>query len=137
MPETVSFELTDADLEWLRGQASAQIPGNQEQLVAVAGQRLREIEGMLGASAYVPDAVGRFVEELKLLYTMLTDDGFELSDQSKPWILFALGYLANPMDAIPDPVPLVGYLDDVLVIGWVCGMLRGEMKIYKDLRGGG
>lgn len=32
------------------------------------------------------------------------------------WILLVIGYVLSPIDVIPDAIPIVGAVDDVLVI---------------------
>ncbi len=135
MPDQVSFALTDADIEFLKGQAVAHMPRNEDALLTTVAGKLGELEGILRAVPHVPDFVRGFVGDLRTLYEMLRDDASELSDQTRGWALYALSYLVNPVDTIPDTVPLVGWLDDIIVVGWVCGMLRGEMKVYRDLKG--
>ena len=135
MSHTVRFELSDADIEYFEGIAASTIPAHQGGLEAKVRQKLAEIQGMLAHVPYAPDFVTTFVADMKTLYDMLCDDGYDLSDQTKPWILYALGYVVETVDAVPDPVPLVGFLDDVIVVAWICDKLKGEMKIYRDLRG--
>jgi len=136
MPETVSFTLSDGDVAFLREHAARHMPSNEAALKAQVGQRLAELQGILGAVPTVPDFVADFVDNLRTLHEMLCDDAAELSDQTRPWILYALNYLVDPVDTIPDTVPLVGYLDDVVVVGWVCNMLRGEIKAWRRVRQG-
>jgi uncharacterized membrane protein YkvA (DUF1232 family) len=52
-----------------------------------------------------------------------------------PWrsialVLGALVYFLNPLDAIPDPLPGTGYLDDATVIAFVAGVVRADIKRF-------
>ena len=49
-----------------------------------------------------------------------------------------LVYLASPVDLIPDFVPVVGYLDDVLVVAWALHHLlvaAGRDRVHELWRG--
>ncbi len=44
-----------------------------------------------------------------------------------PWVakavlLAAVAYLVSPVDLIPDVVPVIGHLDDVIVVGLLVGL---------------
>lgn len=38
--------------------------------------------------------------------------------------LLALIYLASPIDFVPDVLPIVGWLDDIGVIGWAWSAIK-------------
>jgi uncharacterized membrane protein YkvA (DUF1232 family) len=59
-------------------------------------------------------AVVRFVPHLGALVTALYRDG-RVPSQAKVVLSALLAYLATPFDIIPDFIPLLGYLDDVIV----------------------
>jgi uncharacterized membrane protein YkvA (DUF1232 family) len=42
----------------------------------------------------------------------------------------ALIYLVSPIDAVPDPIPVVGLLDDAAVIGAAVAKLYDELRPY-------
>lgn len=44
----------------------------------------------------------------------------ELTKSEKILIIGALGYLITPIDLIPDLIPFKGFLDDVMVLYFVC-----------------
>ena len=53
-----------------------------------------------------------------------------------PWetIAYALGamlYLVNPLDAIPDPIPIVGLVDDAAVIGFLVKSLKDDLDDFR------
>lgn len=51
--------------------------------------------------------------------------------------MFLLGYLASPVDIVPD-VPVVGWLDDPLVaivMLWASGVFENEKPTYKVIDG--
>ncbi len=46
-------------------------------------------------------------------------------------IIGALIYFLSPIDAIPDFIPVIGYLDDVFVIGLVIAQVSSDLEKYK------
>jgi uncharacterized membrane protein YkvA (DUF1232 family) len=58
-----------------------------------------------------------------------------MKDGNIPWyrksvVVGALAYFIMPVDAIPDVLPLIGYLDDFGVIAAVLGYLGSEIRPY-------
>ena len=54
-----------------------------------------------------------------------------------PWLsigglLFALFYVINPLDLIPDYIPFIGVIDDALVLGLLYSALRRDMKRFRE-----
>lgn len=47
---------------------------------------------------------------------------------AKAALLGALGYLADPIDAIPDITPIVGYTDDMSVLALALGLVATSIK---------
>lgn len=54
-----------------------------------------------------------------------------------PWktIIYAataIFYLINPLDIIPDFIPIIGFVDDITVIGFVINSLQKDIIKFKD-----
>ena len=61
--------------------------------------------------------LARLIPSCLVLLRRLAVDG--RVPRSRRWMLFALiPYLASPIDLIPDFIPVLGYLDDVVLILW-------------------
>jgi uncharacterized membrane protein YkvA (DUF1232 family) len=63
-------------------------------------------------------AVARFIPDCLVLTARLLKDS-RVPRRRRLLLLLLLGYLALPIDPIPDVIPVVGQLDDVLVFGFV------------------
>jgi len=48
--------------------------------------------------------------------------------------LFALVYFITPIDAIPDPIPVLGYLDDAAVVAWVVSCISDDIAAYQQAK---
>lgn len=54
---------------------------------------------------------------VRLLRRLAGDDSLPRRLRVTLWLL--LGYLVLPVDLIPDFIPVIGYLDDAIVVAWV------------------
>lgn len=75
---------------------------------------------------------GALLSQIRLLVTMVRDKTFTMDWTSKSMILGALVYFLLPADSVPDIIPIVGYVDDSVVIGAVVRQLSREIERYKE-----
>ena len=79
--------------------------------------------------------LGGFFEEFELLWQMLKDY-HSGAYRDVPWKFiaasgFAIFYLLNPFDVVPDVLPVIGYVDDAAVFGLVLSSFKSEIEKYK------
>lgn len=51
----------------------------------------------------------------------------------KALLLGALAYAVFPLDAIPDTIPMLGWLDDVGLLSMAVAMVWGDVKRHSQL----
>lgn len=80
----------------------------------------------------------KFAEIGKIMLAMLKDirNG---SYHEIPWfsvasIALALLYVLNPLDVIPDFIPVIGYIDDMFVMSLALGWVETDLHKYLDWR---
>jgi len=59
--------------------------------------------------------------------------------EETPWrsvagITFALLYILNPMDLVPDFIPFIGVIDDFTVFTITLNLIGKDFDLYKDWR---
>lgn len=78
--------------------------------------------------------LSQFVDDLKLLLGIVGDywngNYREIPFWSIAAIVAALLYVLNPMDLIPDFIPVFGYVDDAAVIAACLVMVRQDLQSY-------
>jgi uncharacterized membrane protein YkvA (DUF1232 family) len=79
----------------------------------------------------------QFKENWSYLQTMLRLVGAyergeykQVSNDDLTWIVTALNYLVDPFDLIPDMTPLLGFVDDATVIGFVADKTRQTLDEF-------
>ena len=74
-------------------------------------------------TAVLQEALRLLPDTLRLLRRLAVDRTLPRSARLRLWLLFA--YLAMPIDVIPDFMPVIGYLDDAIL---VCLVLRSIVR---------
>ena len=131
MSLTLNFELNDRDLEHFHaameaskkaaeGRSDAEIIENAGRLLADA-QKVR-----------IPDFILSRLLRLDDMIAMLRDEAWALDPADRERVLSALVYFNNPNDVIADSVPVLGYLDDAVMIEMCVRDLQHELDSYDD-----
>ncbi len=131
MPLRVTFDLEDKDLRFFRAsmkqaKSTAQQVSDDEIL-----QKAEEMVEEVMASK-VPMFVMQRIEQLHALIDMARDEEWALASSERKNVLAALAYFADPQDIIPDDVPVLGYIDDAIMIELVVTELKHEIDAFND-----
>ncbi len=131
MSMSITIELSDADLNhFLAAQKAAQSAAANRPAAEIA-----EAAGRLLVDAQkvqVPDFIAERLDRLDALIAMVRDEGFALPEDDRQRVLSALVYFADPKDIIPDTVPVLGFLDDAIMIELCVRELRPELDAYDE-----
>ena len=131
MPLRVTFDLEDKDLQFFRAnmkavKTSAQ-QASDEEILQKAEQMVEEVK-----ASDVPAFVMQRIEQLDALIAMARDEEWALASAERKNVLAALAYFADPHDIIPDDVPVLGYIDDAIMIELVVTELKHEIDAFND-----
>ena len=128
----ISFELSDRDLNFfrkaLKQSREAVRDAEESEIIEAISDVLDEIR----KNEPLPDFVGKRIPELESLIGMLTDDEWQLPDTEREQLLATFVYFADPEDILPDDIPVIGYLDDVIIIELVVRELHHVRIAYDD-----
>ncbi len=131
MPFRVTFDLDDKDLRYFRANlkqaqaAAAKL--SEEEVIDSAEKLVAEIR-----KAKVPMFVAVRVAKLNALIDMVKDEDWNLAGRERKNVITALAYFADPQDMIPDNIPVLGFIDDAIMIELLTSELRPEIDAYND-----
>ena len=78
----------------------------------------------------------RFLKDVALLISMVKDYWSGKYREVSWWVIaavvFALLYVLNPIDLIPDFIPVIGLLDDAVVIALCLAMIEQDLLRYQE-----
>lgn len=80
----------------------------------------------------VPEFIRERLTKLDQMIQLVVDEGYGLPDEDRQRVLSCLAYFADPDDIIPDSVPVIGLLDDAIMIELCVRELRPEIESYSD-----
>ena len=128
----ISFELSDRDLQYfreaLKHSRSAVRDAEEGEIIEAISDVLDEIR----SNEPLPDFVARRIPEIESFIQMLTDDEWQLPEADRERLLAMFIYFADPEDILPDDIPVIGYLDDVIVIELIMQELHHVREAYED-----
>jgi uncharacterized membrane protein YkvA (DUF1232 family) len=91
---------------------------------------IKQVRETRNCPRFVTEAVGA----LEDLMQMVDDADYKAPKPVVSRAVAALAYFANPKDVIPDDVPLVGFLDDAIMIKVVEEELKHELWAYRKFK---
>jgi uncharacterized membrane protein YkvA (DUF1232 family) len=131
MPLSIAFDLSDQDIEHFTSaqKAAREAAGEKsaEEIIEAASRLLVDAQ-----KVHVPDFVGQRLAHLDTMIAMARDDGWAMPEADRQRVLSALVYFADPKDVIPDAIPVLGYLDDAIMIELCMRDLKHEFDAYED-----
>ena len=127
----ITFELSPTDLAYFRevmlNACEACKVLTRQQIIDKASETLEQVRNS-GTSDFIRERM----DQIDVLIQMLTDKRWDMSDEDSQRVLSALSYFSNPQGLIPDDLPVLGFLDDVIMVEIVCKELQHEMQAYQD-----
>ncbi|MEZ5561098.1 MAG: YkvA family protein [Pseudomonadales bacterium] len=131
MPLRITFDLEDADLRYFRNnmkqaKAAAQAISDDE-ILAKAEAMVDEVK-----ATKTPAFVRQRIDQLNALIDMARDEEWALAAPERKNVIAALAYFADPHDMIPDNIPVLGYVDDAIMIELVVSELKHEIDAFND-----
>ena len=128
----LTFELTDRDLQFFREalkQSRAAVRDAEESEIIEA---IRDVLDEIRANEPLPDFVEQRIPTLEAMIQMLVDDDWRLPADERERLLATFVYFADPEDILPDDIPVIGYLDDVIILELVARELVHVLEAYAD-----
>lgn len=115
-------------------------PWNFTRFLPLAERLLRRgrLPALLFAVARKGPKLGQLREDLRLMQALCLawwrGEYRAISPKALVTIVAGLLYFVSPLDAIPDWLLGVGFLDDIAVLGWVLKTVADELARFKDWR---
>jgi uncharacterized membrane protein YkvA (DUF1232 family) len=127
-----TLELSDRDLnffrEALRKSRNAVKHADESEIIEAIGDVLAEIK----SEEPLPDFVARRIPQLESMIRMLQDEEWSLPTNERERMLATFVYFGDPEDIVPDHIPVIGYLDDIIMIELVVRELQHVREAYDD-----
>lgn len=127
----ISFRLSQSDLDYFSGvlrQARENARGISEQQIIDSAKQLLEKVNRSDSTDFIRDHMG----QLETLISMAVDEAWGLIEEDRERVLAALSYFSEPHDLIPDDTPVLGFIDDAIMIEIVCKALEHEIQAYGE-----
>ena len=131
MPLSVTLEISDRELEHFRMLMSGvRDRAERRSPDEIAAAALAEVERLRSAAR--SPFVARRIDCVGRLIAMLEDPEWALPEPERRRVLDGLAYVAEANDLVPDNVPVLGLLDDAIMLELVLRELKHELDGYEE-----
>jgi len=114
------YNLTPEDIEKTERKIAAFDLSKEDTILSSIPEKL---EILLGSK--MDEFKANLINDVSRLYNVIMSFR-DLDDQTKRSILYALDYFIDMDDEIPDEIPDLGYLDDVVIVRYVVDQIMKE-----------
>lgn len=131
MTLSVTLEFSEPELDYFRSlmhrvreRHDRRTP---EQVAATAAAEVRRLQA-------VPHSpfVARRMAQVSRLIAMLEDPEWQLPEPERSRVLDGLAYVADAQDLVPDNTPVLGLVDDAIMLELVLRELQHELEGYEE-----
>jgi uncharacterized membrane protein YkvA (DUF1232 family) len=132
MAMRLSFELTDRDLDYFRNalKQSRQAVRDADETEII--DAIRDVLNDIRGNEPLPDFVSSRIPQLDRMLEMLVDEEWQLPSADREQLLATFVYFGDPEDILPDDIPVIGYLDDVIILELAARELIHVIEAYSD-----
>jgi uncharacterized membrane protein YkvA (DUF1232 family) len=130
----VSFTLDEKDISYFRSrfQKAKRVARSQDDDEVKA--QARSLVETVRAQKGVPHFVIESVSAIEDLVALIEDEAYRVPKAVANKVIAALAYFADPDDLIPDEIPVLGFLDDAIMIKIVETEFKHELAAYRKFR---
>ena len=126
----VKFTLTDSDLEYFREvmkKAQGNLKSLDESAILANAKKLScDVKGS------VPEFVSERLQKLETMVAIIEDSEWQIPDEERSEVLSALAYFSEPEDLVPDSIPVLGFLDDAIMIELVAAEFKDDIDAFEE-----
>ncbi len=130
----MSHEFSDSDIQKMDSEFQKS-KNKAEELLKDKEKTQKTIDDAFAKAVKNEGPISKVFDQLKLLFSIVKDyvSGAyrEIPYGSIVAILAGILYFLSPIDLIPDFIPVVGYIDDVFIIGLVIKQVYGDLEKYE------
>jgi uncharacterized membrane protein YkvA (DUF1232 family) len=126
----VKFTLNDADLEHFRvvmKKAQGNIYGLNESSILENAKKLSS-----DVKESVPPFVSERLDKLETMVAIIEDGEWQIPDEERSEVISALAYFSEPEDLVPDHIPVLGFLDDAIMIELVAAEFKDDIDAFEE-----
>jgi uncharacterized membrane protein YkvA (DUF1232 family) len=132
MGVSISVELTDRDLRFFRyavkKSRDAVRDADEQEII----EAIQSVVDVIKVESPLPDFIARRLPDLDAMIAMLKDAEWKLPKTDRERLLATFVYFGDPEDIIPDDIPAIGFIDDVILIELLIRDLRHVREAYDD-----
>jgi len=126
----VTFELKETDLEHFRDvmrKAQSEASKLSEADILAHAKSLS-----VDVKDNVPEFVRQRLAKLEILVAMIEDSEWQIPEPERSDVISALAYFSDPEDLVADHIPVLGFLDDAIMIELVAEELKPDIDAYEE-----
>jgi uncharacterized membrane protein YkvA (DUF1232 family) len=131
MTLTVTLEFSDAELEHFRSLMLRTRQRNERRTPDEIAAAARAVVSRLRSETRSPFVTHR-IDRVGRLIAMLEDPQWALPEPERRRVLDGLAYVADAHDLVPDNVPVLGLVDDAIMLELLLRELQHELDGYED-----